>query len=163
AESDALDDVLAGMPAHNWSGSVADHDTFLCQLLDSHRRGDLAAGLLQTHQAHIRRVASGRSLTRIDHDLRQLAHHEDDWLQRAVLTSMACSPGSARLSFTLLHKVRLMSLADVFRLEYIVSQHCGAHGDLQEGIRALIIDKDKTPAWQPASLAQATPEWVQRF
>ena len=163
AEADALEDILAGMQAHNWSGSVADHDTFLRQLLDSHRPGDLAAGPLQIHQAHIRRVASGRSLTRIDHDLRQLAEHDDAWLQRAVRTYMAGSPGSARLSFTLLHKVRLMSLADVFRLEYIVSQHCGAHGDLQEGIRALIIDKDKTPAWQPASLAQATPEWVQRF
>lgn len=76
---------------------------------------------------------------------------------------MAGSPGSARLSFELLRRVRLMSLADVFRQEYIVSLQCGVHGDLQEGIRALIIDKDKQPKWSPATHDAATDAWVQRF
>jgi hypothetical protein len=89
--------------------------------------------------------------------------HEDPWLQRAAKTFKAGSPGSARLSFTLLRRVRLWSLADVFREEYIVSLQCGVQGDLQEGIRALIVDKDKQPKWNPATPAQATAEWVRRF
>jgi hypothetical protein len=67
------------------------------------------------------------------------------------------------LSFELLERVHHLSLADVFRLEYIVSLQCGVQGDFQEGIRALLIDKDKQPRWNPASLEQADVRWVERF
>ncbi len=32
-----------------------------------------------------------------------------------------------------------------------------------EGVRALIIDKDKSPRWNPPTLAEVTPERVQAF
>jgi hypothetical protein len=36
-------------------------------------------------------------------------------------------------------------------------------GDLMEGVRALIIDKDKTPRWNPPTLAELVPARVQAF
>jgi hypothetical protein len=36
-------------------------------------------------------------------------------------------------------------------------------GDLVEGIRALVIDKDNRPRWQPPTLAEVTADAVQRF
>ena len=56
-----------------------------------------------------------------------------------------------------------MTLADTFRMEVIASLHCAAHGDFAEGIRALLIDKDRTPHWRPATLAEATPDWAAGF
>ncbi|WYX37934.1 enoyl-CoA hydratase/isomerase family protein [Achromobacter xylosoxidans] len=76
---------------------------------------------------------------------------------------LAGSPGSLRLSFALQQRMRLRSLDDVFRAEYIAALHCTAHGDFAEGIRALLIDKDKTPRWNPAVLDMATEAWVQKF
>ena len=32
------------------------------------------------------------------------------------------------------------------------------HADLPEGIRAQVIDKDRTPRWQPARLADLPPD-----
>ena len=84
-------------------------------------------------------------------------------MQKAAATFLAGSPGSARLSFTLLERARLLSLADVFRQEYIATLHCGVQGDLQEGIRALLIDKDRQPRWSPATLQEADAVWVERF
>jgi len=40
---------------------------------------------------------------------------------------------------------------------------CAVHGDFAEGIRALLIDKDKQPKWNPATLEQATAQWVAKF
>ena len=81
----------------------------------------------------------------------------------AAATFAAGSPGSARLGYTLVQRARLQSLAEVFRQEYVASLHCAAEGDLREGIRALLIDKDKSPRWRPATHAQADAQWVRRF
>jgi enoyl-CoA hydratase/carnithine racemase len=88
---------------------------------------------------------------------------DDAWLLKAQSTLRAGAPGSAWLGYALQKKVRPLSLADVFRLEFVVSLHCAARPDFVEGIRALIIEKDQKPQWKPASLKQATPAWVEGF
>jgi hypothetical protein len=77
-------------------------------------------------------------------------------LQAAQKTLAAGAPGSARLAFELQRRSAGQDLASVYRLEYIVALHCAAHGDFAEGIRALLIDKDRNPQWNPAALAEAT-------
>jgi hypothetical protein len=53
-----------------------------------------------------------------------------------------------------------MSLAEVFRLEYQASLGFCAHADFAEGIRAVLIDKDRDPKWNPATLDEITPDFV---
>ena len=91
------------------------------------------------------------------------AEHEDPWLARAAQTYLRGAPGSARLAFALQQRARLMSIGDVFRMEFVAVLGTLAYGDIQEGIRALLIDKDKRPRWQPATLAEADDAWVQKF
>jgi hypothetical protein len=75
----------------------------------------------------------------------------------------AGSPGSARLTYTLLKRVKHLSLADAYRTEWVAGLMCASHGDFAEGIRALLIDKDKQPRWNPATLNEATETWVEKF
>ncbi|ALU87529.1 enoyl-coenzyme A hydratase [Herbaspirillum rubrisubalbicans M1] len=88
---------------------------------------------------------------------------DDAWLNKAQATLRAGAPGSAWLGYALQKRVRPLSLAEVFRLEFVVSLHCAARPDFVEGIRALIIDKDQKPQWNPASLTSATAQWVEGF
>jgi enoyl-CoA hydratase/carnithine racemase len=93
-----------------------------------------------------------------------LAHKSDNpWLQKAIATLTAGAPGSAALALALQRRVRHMSLAEVFRLEFVVTLHCARRPDFVEGIRALIMEKDHQPKWNPARLADATPQWVDGF
>ena len=57
-------------------------------------------------------------------------------------------------------RVPRMSLAEVFRLEYQASLGLCAHTDFTEGIRAVLVDKDRNPQWNPATLADITPAFV---
>ena len=120
-------------------------------------------GPLQTHQALIQTLCNGSNLDKIVSNILALAAHDDPWLQRAAKTLAAGSPGSARLTFTLLQRTKHASLAEVYRMEWVAGLICTIHGDFAEGIRALLIDKDKQPKWNPASLDQATALWVEKF
>jgi enoyl-CoA hydratase/carnithine racemase len=82
----------------------------------------------------------------------------EEWLKRASATLAAGSPTSAVLGFELQRRTR--SLADAFRLELIVTLQCCARHDLAEGIRALLIDKDRRPQWRPRTIEEITPQWI---
>ncbi len=163
-KAEQWDALMKGVLAVSWQGRRnEDHIALRALLLEMQGPEAIAEGPLQQQLAFIRLSCDGRDFDAICANIAAMAQHPDPWLQRAARTFNAGSPGSARLSYTLLQRVRLLSLADVFREEYIVSLQCGAQGDLQEGIRALIIDKDKQPRWNPARLQDATEAWVQRF
>ncbi|MBL8510087.1 MAG: enoyl-CoA hydratase/isomerase family protein [Betaproteobacteria bacterium] len=56
-----------------------------------------------------------------------------------------------------------MKLADCFRMELNLVYEAFLQKDLIEGIRALLIDKDNSPKWNPATLAAVDPATVDRF
>ncbi|WP_251863702.1 enoyl-CoA hydratase/isomerase family protein [Achromobacter sp. Marseille-Q4962] len=123
----------------------------------------LEPGHLRQHSFLINSLCSGNRLDDIYDELAALRNHDDPWLARAANTMLAGSPGSVRLAFALQQRLRLRSLDDVFRAEYVAALACAAHGDFAEGIRALLIDKDKKPRWNPATLEDASDAWVQKF
>jgi len=45
-------------------------------------------------------------------------------------------------------------------LEMTVATHCARNFDFAEGVRALLIDKDGTPKWQHASVAELPEDHV---
>jgi enoyl-CoA hydratase/carnithine racemase len=123
----------------------------------------VAIGPLQQHLSLIHTCCAGSDLNKIVAALVALTEHSDPWLQRAAKTLAAGSPGSARLTFTLLKRVKHLSLAEAYRVEWVAGLMCASHGDFAEGIRALLIDKDKQPKWNPATLNEATEAWVEKF
>ncbi|GLR29870.1 MULTISPECIES: enoyl-CoA hydratase/isomerase family protein [Psychrobacter] len=72
---------------------------------------------------------------------------EDSWTQRAVATYRHGCPVTAALTYALYHKVADLSIEQVLYLEANVAVHCAANPDFKEGVRALLIDKDKDPQW----------------
>ena len=103
---------------------------------------------------------AGEDLLDIDTRLRSL-QTDDPWLAGAAAAYARGCPTSAALAFALWQRCLHLSLADVFRLEYTVSLGCCAHPNFAEGVRALLVDKDRNPRWSPAHLAEVSPAWVQ--
>ncbi|GAA2095459.1 enoyl-CoA hydratase/isomerase family protein [Streptomyces albiaxialis] len=74
------------------------------------------------------------------------------------------SPTSLKVTLAALRRAReLATLEEVLEQEYRVSCACLDSPDLVEGIRAQVVDKDRSPRWSPATLAEVTEADVERF
>ena len=71
-------------------------------------------------------------------------------------------PSSIRLSREIQRRASRLSLAEIFRPNSSRTA-LAAHGDFFEGIRALLIDKDKAPRWNPATLADTAGDFIETF
>ncbi|MFD9407907.1 enoyl-CoA hydratase/isomerase family protein [Streptomyces sp. NPDC059989] len=74
------------------------------------------------------------------------------------------SPTALKVTLAALRRARgLGPLERVLEQEYRISCAALASLDLVEGIRAQVIDKDRTPHWSPATLAEVTAHDVDRY
>ena len=91
-----------------------------------------------------------------------LAREPGTWAAETLrLLETRCSPTSLKVSFEALRRGARLDFDAAMTMEYRLSQACMAGHDFYEGIRALIIDKDKAPAWKPAELAGVTDDMVE--
>ena len=92
----------------------------------------------------------------------------DDWCHETAALLRKRSPLMLHVVLEQIRRARALGLADNLRMERDMVYRCfhlrpGAAGETVEGIRALAIDKDHAPRWQPASIEQVTPAHVAAF
>jgi enoyl-CoA hydratase len=129
-------------------------------VLDSlHRNpGESALGRLRPA---IDRIFSADSveaiLARLDSETGQHA----DWARETAATIRQRAPLALKIAFRQIREGRhKRSLKEELAVEYRLVNRMLLHPDLQEGVRSQIIDKDRSPKWQPATLAEVTDEMV---
>lgn len=129
---------------------------------DSTQSGLVQPGPIETQLQTIQALCNHANINQV---IEAIINHrsEDPWFSKAASTLKKGSPSSAYLASLLLDLAKDMSLAEVFRMEYLAALHCAARPDFAEGIRALLIDKDLQPKWHPATHAEITPEWINGY
>lgn len=83
------------------------------------------------------------------------------WFERALANLAQGCPVTACIVTEQLQRSRGMSLADVFRMEWIISIQCTRHPDFPEGVRAQLVDKDKQPRWRYPSIAAVPRTYIE--
>ncbi|MBC7683568.1 MAG: enoyl-CoA hydratase/isomerase family protein [Ferruginibacter sp.] len=153
--------VLQALAQAPWTQDAPHNRASLSRLLAQQTAAaPLPASPVRNHFDQIQQLVAGHDLADIDTRLRSL-QTDDPWLAGAVATYIQGCPTSAALAFALWQRCRHLSLADVFRLEYTVSLGCCAHPNFSEGVRALLVDKDRNPRWSPALLKDVSPAWLE--
>ncbi len=118
---------------------------------------------------HIERVFSLPSAAAI---VAALEATPDAWSQQTASTLRHRSPLMLHVVLEQVRRARTMGLADDLRMERDMVRHCfytahlgrsGAASETVEGIRALAVDKDHQPRWNPARVEDVTPEMVAPF
>jgi enoyl-CoA hydratase/carnithine racemase len=154
--------LLQAIAQAEWHGECDADGAQLSHLLETlGRDATLPASPLRTHLDRINAVIGHDRLQDLAPRLAALASDADPWLAQAGKAFSRGSPTSVALSYEMQRRARHLALAEVFRLEWNASVGCCVHADFAEGIRALLVDKDKNPRWRPATLAEVTNDWIE--
>lgn len=92
--------------------------------------------------------------------LKNLEAAGTDWARRQLAAIASKSPTCTRIAHRQISMGGDLSFEDCMRLEYRLARFCMVQPDFYEGVRAVIIDKDNAPKWNPATLAGATDAHV---
>nr|WP_057924366.1 enoyl-CoA hydratase/isomerase family protein [Burkholderia ambifaria] len=78
----------------------------------------------------------------------------DGWVEKAThAMRRQLSPLSMAVSLEVVERARGATMADCLRRDLDLTRSTFAHGDVIEGVRALIVDKDNQPVWRFRSTA----------
>ncbi len=124
-----------------------------------------AAGSLDTHRAEIDRHFALDTVAAI---AASLASQPAPWADETLHALRQRSPLMMAVTLEQVRRARSMSLADELRMERDMVRHCfhlrpGAASETVEGIRALAVDKDHQPRWQPAAIEDVDAVQVAPF
>ncbi len=123
---------------------------------------------------HIHTVFTLPTVAQMVVALQTLAQQDgaDTWAAQTLATLRHKSPLMLNVTLQQIRRGRSLSLADDLRMERDLVRHCfhtahlsrsGKTSETVEGIRALAVNKDRTPRWLPATIEEVTPEMVEPF
>lgn len=95
--------------------------------------------------------------------VQRLQQNDLPWCQALAHSLLQKSPLSLKVTLAQLRRGRQLDLSACLQMEYGLAQHFASGSDFYEGVRAQIIDKDKTPRWQPATLNTVSSHQVATY
>ncbi|XP_071328625.1 3-hydroxyisobutyryl-CoA hydrolase, mitochondrial [Trachinotus anak] len=113
--------------------------------------------VLDKHMSDIDRLFSSGSVEGIVQNLKADGS-EFAKKQAEILSKM--SPTSLKITYRQLQAGATLSLQDVLVMEYRLSQACMRGCDFYEGVRAVLVDRDQNPTWNPSALEDVSDQSV---
>jgi enoyl-CoA hydratase/carnithine racemase len=162
-----------GLTGTRMTGADAVHAGFATHFTPRARLADLAAALardgaaalaafdetlpafsLASHRTAIDRCFAADTVAEI---VARLSGEDADWARAALKALRAASPSALHWTLRSLRRGRDLTLKQALDAEFALTRTTMAHPDFTEGVRAMVVDKDRSPRWQPARIEDVDP------
>jgi len=114
------------------------------------------AGMRESIEHHF----SGNAINEL---MASLSADSSEFAAKTLETMRKRSPLMMCVTLSQLRRAATMTIGDCLRMERTMVRRSFEHGEVIEGVRALAVDKDHAPKWNPTTLAEVTPAMVERF
>lgn len=112
---------------------------------------------LAAHRAAIDHCFSAPTVPEI---VTRLRAQDKEWAGAALKALSSVSPSALFWTLKALRRGRGLALKDALDAEFALTRTTMAHPDFAEGVRAMVVDKDRQPKWQPASIDDVDPRTI---
>lgn len=99
----------------------------------------------------------------VEEIIQTLKNNASEWCQKHAALLETKSPISLKVTFKELREAALLDFDACMEMEYRIMQHFLHSDDFFEGVRAMLVDKDRNPRWKPASLKEVSNDTVLAF
>ena len=159
--AEALDGLEKALAALRWG---SDHSADIHGVVRALRDADVPASALADLRPAIDLHFSHADIRAVMDSLRsELRPAYAEWAGHTLATMAKRSPLMMAVTASQLERGRAMTLADCFRMELGMLRHSLEQGDFMEGVRAVLVDKDNAPRWNPARIDEVTEEMIAAF
>jgi enoyl-CoA hydratase len=83
-----------------------------------------------------------------------------DWADAALKALRHVSPTALHFTLRALRHGRDLTLKQALDAEFALTRTTMAYPDFAEGVRAMVVDKDRKPAWRPATIQEVDPATI---
>ncbi|MBZ5586220.1 MAG: enoyl-CoA hydratase/isomerase family protein [Acidobacteriia bacterium] len=87
----------------------------------------------------------------------RLAAEPGDWAVPALKALRTVSPTALAFTLEAFRRGANMTLKDALDAEFLLTRTTMAYPDFAEGVRAMVVDKDRQPKWRPARIEDIDP------
>ncbi|EFJ26454.1 hypothetical protein SELMODRAFT_413062 [Selaginella moellendorffii] len=104
------------------------------------------------------------SKDRVEEIIESLASTNDEWCKETARSLRRLLPIALKQALASIRQGRTQSLKKCLEREQRITLNCLrslVSDDLYEGIRAVVVDKDRAPKWNPSTLAEVTDDMVE--
>lgn len=153
--------VLEKMMATTWTQNSQDNINLLNNIFKNLKK-PIQPSPVKEHILFAKRISQVKSVKEFDEVLR-IESADDEWLSQGLKSFKAGSPTSALVIFEQLKRGRKLNLEQAFYSELNLSVQFSLKHDFPEGVRALLVDKDLNPQWQPATIEEVDSACVESY
>ena len=86
-----------------------------------------------------------------------------EWSHETAALMRLRSPTSLKLAYSQIRAGRSLDFDDCMKMEFRIAARILKGHDFYEGVRAVIVDKDNKPDWQPAALAGVSDADIEAY
>ena len=138
-------------------------ETELNQLLESFRSPVSLPSSISSIQDKIDHHFRFETIEEIISSLQVSANQGDEWAGITMRTLLSKSPTSLKVTLRQIQKGKGQSLQACFDMEQNLALNFMKCHDFYEGVRSVLVDKDRSPKWSPTTLDEVTEQQVESF
>ncbi|HLW57960.1 MAG TPA: enoyl-CoA hydratase/isomerase family protein [Bacteriovoracaceae bacterium] len=160
-ESNLKEVLLSKLKEISWTKESSENKKLISQCLQGLSSSNLPTPFTKNLLSYFEKLSSVTELKDFETITNEFPQNE--WITQSLNIYKKGSPSSAAVILRQLEQGKNLSLKEAFMSELNLSAQCSLKPDFTEGVRALLIDKDQSPQWTPATINELTSEWLDSF